>query len=109
MAGKQVSIVTEDNFDQEVMQSDVPVLIDFWAVWCGPCRMIAPTIEQLADELAGRVKVAKVNIDEQPGLASRYGVMSIPTVALLQGERVLMRSVGVKPKDVLKRDIEAAL
>lgn len=109
MAEKQVSIITEDNFVQEVQNSDLPVLIDFWAVWCGPCRMIAPTVEQLAQELDGRVKVAKVNVDEQPGLASRFGIMSIPTLALVKGDRVLHKSIGVKPKDVLKREIEAAI
>lgn len=109
MAEKQVFIITEENFEQEVLQSDIPVLIDFWAVWCGPCRMIAPTVEQLAEELAGRIKVCKVNVDEQPGLASRYGVMSIPTLALVSGQRVLLKSIGVKPKDVLKHDIEAVL
>ena len=109
MAGKNVLTITEKNFEQEVLNSDVPVLLDFWAVWCGPCRMIAPTVEQLSDELAGKIKVGKVNVDEQPGLAAAFGIMSIPTVTLTRGKNLLMQSVGVKPKDVLKRDIEAKI
>ena len=109
MAGKNVLTITEKNFEQEVLNSDVPVLLDFWAVWCGPCRMIAPTVEQLSDEMAGKIKVGKVNVDEQPGLAAAFGIMSIPTVTLTRGKNLLMQSVGVKPKDVLKRDIEAKI
>ena len=109
MAGKNVLTITEQNFEQEVLNSDVPVLLDFWAVWCGPCRMIAPTVEQLSDEMAGQIKVGKVNVDEQPGLAAAFGIMSIPTMTLTRGKNLLMQSVGVKPKDVLKRDIEAKI
>ena len=109
MAGKNVLTITEQNFEQEVLNSDVPVLLDFWAVWCGPCRMIAPTVEQLSDEMVGQIKVGKVNVDEQPGLAAAFGIMSIPTMTLTRGKNLLMQSVGVKPKDVLKRDIEAKI
>ena len=109
MAGKNLLTITEQNFEQEVLNSDVPVLLDFWAVWCGPCRMIAPTMEQLSDEMAGQIKVGKVNVDEQPALAAAFGIMSIPTVTLTRGKNLLMQSVGVKPKDVLKRDIEAKI
>ncbi len=109
MAGKNVLTITEQNFENEVLNSDVPVLLDFWAVWCGPCRMIAPTIEQLSEEMAGQIKVGKVNVDEQPSLAAAFGIMSIPTVTLTKGKNLLMQSIGVKPKDVLKRDIEAKI
>lgn len=109
MAGKNLLTITEQNFEQEVLNSDVPVLLDFWAVWCGPCRMIAPTMEQLSDEMEGQIKVGKVNVDEQPALAAAFGIMSIPTVTLTRGKNLLMQSVGVKPKDVLKRDIEAKI
>ena len=109
MAGKNVLTITEENFEQEVINSDVPVLLDFWAVWCAPCRMIAPTIEALSDELTGKIKVGKVNVDEQPNLASAFRVMSIPTVTLTRGKTLLMQSIGVKPKETLKREIEAKI
>ncbi|NLM76824.1 MAG: thioredoxin [Ruminococcaceae bacterium] len=109
MADKHVLNVTEQNFEQEVLQSDVPVLLDFWASWCAPCRMIAPTIEALAGEMAGKIKVGKVNVDEQPGLAETFRVMSIPTVTLTRGDKLLMQSVGVKPKETLKKEIENKL
>ncbi len=105
----EVLNVTEDTFDEEVMNSEVPVLVDFWAVWCGPCRMLAPTMEQLAEDLKGRVKVVKINVDEESDLAGKYNVMSIPTLALISGDRVLMKSIGVKPKDVILQEVEAAL
>lgn len=109
MAGKNVLTITEENFEQEVLNSEVPVLIDFWAAWCAPCRMIAPTIDELADEFGGKVKVGKVNVDEQPELASAFRVMSIPTVALTKGNEVIMQSIGVKPKDALKQEIESKI
>lgn len=109
MAGKNVLTITEENFESEVVNADVPVLLDFWASWCAPCRMIAPTIEALSDEMAGKIKVGKVNVDEQPGLASAFRVMSIPTVTLTKGKSLLMQSIGVKPKDALKREIEAKI
>ncbi|NLO35197.1 MAG: thioredoxin [Clostridiaceae bacterium] len=109
MAGKNVLTITEENFEQEVINSEVPVLLDFWATWCAPCRMIAPTIESISDELTGKIKVGKVNVDEQPNLASAFRVMSIPTVTLTRGKTLLMQSIGVKPKEALKREIEAKI
>ena len=106
MAGKNVLTITEENFEQEVLKSDVPVLIDFWAAWCAPCRMIAPTIDALADEMAGKIKVGKVNVDEQPDLASAFKVMSIPTLTLSKGKDVIMQSIGVKSKEALVQEIE---
>jgi thioredoxin 1 len=91
--------ITSTNFQGEVVESDVPVLIDFWAEWCGPCRMIAPAIEELAGEYAGRVKVAKLDVDAEPGLASRYGVLSIPMIALFKDGEMVERVVGARPKD----------
>jgi thioredoxin 1 len=109
MAANNVLTITEENFEQEVLQSEVPVLIDFWAAWCAPCRMIAPTIDALASEMNGKIKVGKINVDEQPNLASAFRVMSIPTVTLTKGNEVIMQSIGVKSKDALKSDIEAKI
>ncbi len=94
--------ITEQNFEQEVLKSDKPVLVDFWASWCGPCRMLAPTIEQIANEQEGVVKVGKVNIDEEPALASRFGISSIPTIMVFRGGKVAGSAVGVRPKALIE-------
>lgn len=93
--------ITKENFEQVVLGSDKPVLVDFWASWCGPCKMMSPVIDQLAEELAGRAVVGKINVDEQQELAVRYGVMSIPTIVLFRGGKEDKRSVGFVPKEKL--------
>lgn len=90
-----------ENFEQEVVNADRPVCIDFWAPWCGPCRMLAPELKALADEYAGRVVVGKVNVDEEPELAAAFRVASIPTVVVIRDGKVVRTSVGYKPKEVL--------
>lgn len=91
-------ILTSDNFESEVIASEIPVLVDFWATWCGPCKMLGPVISQIADEYEGKVKVGKVNVDEEEELAARYGIQSIPTVLLFKGGEVVEQSLGFKPK-----------
>ena len=92
-----VTTITNDNFSKEVLGSQQPVLVDFWAPWCGPCRMVSPIVDEIAEE-TGDVKVCKVNIDEQPELAARYGVMSIPTLAVFVGGELKEKAVGARPK-----------
>ena len=100
------AVVTDDTFAAEVEKSPTPVLLDLWAEWCGPCHMLAPTIDQLSSEMAGRVKVAKLNIDENPGGANRFGVRSIPTLLLFKGGRVVEQRVGNAPKTELQKMLD---
>ena len=93
--------ITSENFDSEVPNSEIPVILDLWASWCGPCRMLAPIISEIADEYAGKVKVGKVNVDEEPELAAAFRVMSIPMVVLIKDGKVASTSVGYKTKDEL--------
>ena len=97
--------ITRENFENEVMKSDIPVLIDFWAPWCGPCRMMGPIIEQMADEYEGKVKVGKVNVDEEGELSQEFGVMSIPTIVLVKDGKIVKQAVGARPK----AEVEAML
>ena len=94
-------VLTNQNFEAEVMQSDVPVLVDFWAVWCGPCKMLAPIVAEIAQEYEGKVKVGKVNVDDEPALAGRFGISSIPTLILFKNGQQTAVSVGVRPKEEL--------
>lgn len=90
--------VTEKNFDNEVLKSMTPVLADFWAEWCGPCRMLGPVVEEIADEMSGTLKVVKINVDEAQGLAAKYNVMSIPTLMLFKEGKIVAQTVGALPK-----------
>ena len=91
-------VLTSDNFETEVIASDIPVLVDFWAPWCGPCKMLGPVIEQLAEEYEGKVKVGKVNVDDEGELAMEYGIESIPSVLYFKDGKVVEQSLGFKPK-----------
>lgn len=101
--------VTESNFVEEVEKSDLPVLVDFWAPWCGPCKALAPTVDKIAQELEGKLKIVKINIDESPALAGKYSVMSIPTLILFKDGKVQEQSVGLVNKSKLLKKIQPYL
>ena len=111
MAGKNIFEVNDHTFELEVLQSNVPVLIDFWAPWCGPCLALGPTIEVVADEQVGKIKVCKINVDESPNVAARYGIRSIPTLQLFKNGSAIGQMVGNVPKgaigEFLKKAFEA--
>ena len=102
------AVFTDANFETEVVQSPIPVLVDFWAPWCGPCRQIAPVIEQLAGENQGSIKIGKLNVDNAPNAAQNYGVSSIPTLMIFKNGEVVDRFVGVQPKSRLQQAIDAS-
>jgi thioredoxin 1 len=109
MSSPNVVVLTQDNFDAQVLKSATPVLVDFWAPWCGPCKMIGPALDDLANEYAGKMCVGKINIDEQPELASRFRVSSIPTLLFFKGGQVINQMVGAKSRADLKKAMDAAL
>jgi len=104
-----VVVVSKDNFEQEVLQSDVPVLVDFWATWCVPCRMVAPIVERIAERYAGRLKVAKLDVDENQELAIRYQVMAVPTLLLFKNGQVVDRIVGAVGEQAIVFKVETLL
>jgi thioredoxin 1 len=109
MASDKVTHVTDASFEAEVLKSGQPVLIDFWAPWCGPCRAIAPYVDQLADEYAGRLKVVKINVDDNPQTPARFGVRGIPNLVIIKGGQVKEQIVGAVPKANLVRAVDDAL
>lgn len=109
MASDKIKVFTQGNWNDEVAKSGTPVLVDFWAVWCGPCRMIAPIVEELAGEYEGQLKVGKLNVDENPDVAGKYGVMSIPTLMVFKNGEPAERIVGFMPKRELKQRVDRAL
>jgi thioredoxin 1 len=109
MAANNVTHVTDANFEQEVMKALTPVLIDFWAPWCGPCRAIAPIVDELAGEYAGRLKVVKVNVDDNPQTPSRFGVRGIPNLVIVKGGEVKQQIVGAVPKTQLVKAVDSAI
>lgn len=109
MASDKVLTFTDENFEALVLQSDVPVLVDFWATWCAPCKAIAPLIDNIAEEYEGKLKVGKVNVDESPAMPGKYGVRGIPTVILIKDGKVIDQVVGAVPKAQLEALIKKAL
>ncbi len=109
MAAENIVQVSDDSFDTEVLQSPLPVLIDFWAPWCGPCRAIAPIVDQLADEYAGKLKIVKMNVDDNPRTPANYGVRGIPNLILFKGGQVQQQIVGAVPKAHLVKAISGVV
>jgi len=102
-------VLTDANFTEEVINAETPVMVDFWAEWCGPCRMIAPIVEEIAEEFAGKIKVGKLNVDQNQGTAAKYGIRSIPTLLIFKGGEMVNQIVGVQPKNKLVETINKIL
>jgi thioredoxin 1 len=109
MSAQNLIYLTEANFKKEVLESPVPVLVDFWAEWCGPCKMIAPVIDELASDYDGKVKFGKLNVDEQQPLASQYGIRAVPTILIFKGGEVVEQVVGLRSKRDLKANLDKYL
>jgi thioredoxin len=109
MASSEIVVLQDSTFDKEVLKSDVPVLVDFWAVWCGPCKAIAPAVDELATQYKGKVKVAKMDVDEHQQVPQQYGIRSIPTLLLFKGGRVVDTIVGAVPKAKLEESLKKAI
>lgn len=109
MAGKNVHAVNDLNFDEVVLKSDLPVLVDFTATWCGPCRQVAPIVDQIADEYEGKLKVTKLDIDDAPGTAQKYGIRGVPTLYIFKAGEVVGQQVGAVPKTMIQQLVERAL
>lgn len=105
----KIQEVTDQNFEEEVLKSELPVLVDFWAAWCAPCRMIAPTIEQLADQFSGRARVVKLNVDDNGSTSAKYNIRGIPTLLLFKGGVITDQIVGASSRDVIAKMIESHL
>jgi thioredoxin 1 len=105
LAGEGVIEVSDASFQEEVLESEMPVIVDFWAAWCGPCRMVGPIVEEIASEYAGKVKVAKLNVDDNKEIATKYGIMSIPTILKFESGSVAKQIVGAMPKTALIKEL----
>lgn len=109
MASDKVTVLTKANFEQEVLMSDKPVLVDFWAQWCGPCRAVAPVMEELANQYENKAKICKVNVDEEGELAAKFRIMSIPTVMLFKDGQMVEKVIGARPKEEFSKAIDKNL
>ena len=109
MESKNIIQVTSKSWDADVMNSNLPVLVDFWAEWCGPCRMVGPAVEQLSQTMNGKIKVAKINVDENQEIATKYGIQSIPSLLLFKGGKEIGRTIGAAPKESYQKFIEQSL